>query len=197
MNLDIFRAYDILGNFGVDFEPTYFYHIARAFAARFRPNIVAVGHDVRESSPLLWRHVTEALRDAGVDVLNLGQISTDRLTFVVAQYQTDGGIILSASHNPAAYNGITLVRHQAQPLSSDTGLFAVREDINRCTLTGAKPRRRGTLPSLSFLDACVAHRRTFAVGQRLPTKRSVTNANGRLARHVAEHLLSETPIQSC
>lgn len=126
MNLGIFRASDIRGLFSIDFEPTDFFHIARAFAARFRPNIVAVGHDVRESSPLLWRHVTAARRDAGVDVLNLGQISTDRLTFAVAHYQTDGGIILSASHTPAAYNGMKLVRHQAQPLSSDTGLFACK-----------------------------------------------------------------------
>lgn len=92
MNLGIFRASDIRGRFGIDFEPTDFSHIARAFAARFRPDIVAVGHDVREHSPRLWRHVAAALQDAGVDVLNLGQISTDRLTFAGAHYQTDGAL---------------------------------------------------------------------------------------------------------
>ena len=104
MNSDIFRAYDIRGIYGVDFEPIDFYQIACAYANRFEPKILAVGYDVRESSPKLWQKVVEGLIDSGVDVLNLGQISTDMLYFAVAHYRTDGGIIISASHNPAAYN---------------------------------------------------------------------------------------------
>ena len=67
MNRDIFRAYDIRGVFGVDFQPTDFYQIARAFANRFRPKIVALGYDVRESSPLLFQSVAEGLIDSGVE----------------------------------------------------------------------------------------------------------------------------------
>ncbi len=81
MNRDIFRAYDIRGIFGVDFEPSDFYRIARAFAAHFQPKTIAVGHDVRESSPELWQQAVEGFIDAGVHVLNLGQISTDMLYF--------------------------------------------------------------------------------------------------------------------
>ena len=103
MNRDIFRAYDIRGIFGIDFEPNDFYRIALAFADRFQPKTVAVGHDVRESSPQLWQKVVEGLIDSGVNVLNLGQISTDMLYFAVTHYQTDRGIIISASHNPAVY----------------------------------------------------------------------------------------------
>ena len=104
MNRDIFRAYDIRGIFGIDFEPMDFYKIARAYAAHFQPQTVAVGHDVRESSTHLWQQVAEGLIDAGVEVLNLGQISTDMLYFAVVHYQTDGGIVISASHNPAEYS---------------------------------------------------------------------------------------------
>ena len=92
-----------------------------------------------------------------------------------------------------------LVRHQAQPLSSDTGLFALREDLKSGTLTGATrlTHRRGTLQSLPFLDAYLAHLRTFVDMRRLPTKRIAINANGGLAGHIAEQLLSGTPIQVC
>ena len=98
MNWDIFRAYDIRGILGVDFQPNDFYQIVRAYAARFQPKTVALGHDVRESSPQLYQQVAEGLLDAGIDVLNLGRISTDMLYFAVVHYQTDGGIIISASH---------------------------------------------------------------------------------------------------
>lgn len=110
MNSNIFRAYDVRGIFGIDFQPKDFYRIARAYADRFQPQTVALGHDVRESSPQLWKQAGDGLQDAGVDVLNLGQISTDMLYFAVARYQTDGGITISASHNPAPYNGMKLVR---------------------------------------------------------------------------------------
>ena len=96
MNRDIFRAYDIRGIFGVDFAPNDFYRIARAFADHFQPETVAVGYDVRESSPQLWQKVIEGLVDSGVDVLNLGRISTDMLYFAVTHYRTDGG--LSSRH---------------------------------------------------------------------------------------------------
>ena len=86
MNLDIFRAYDIRGVFGVDFEPKDFYRIACAYTDCFQPKTVAVGHDVRGSSPELWQQVVLGFRDSGVDVLDLGRISTDMLYFTVVYY---------------------------------------------------------------------------------------------------------------
>ena len=198
MNLDIFRAYDIRGIFGVDFEPKDFYQIACAYADCFQPGTVAVGHDVRESSPQLWQQVAAGFQDSGVDVLNLGRISTDMLYFVVVHYQTDGGIAISASHNPAAYNGMKLVRRHAAPLSADTGLFKVRDAIESGTdFAPQKGDSRGTLRSSLFLDAYLAHLRSFVDSQRLSKKRIVINANGGLAGQIAERLLVDTPIQVC
>lgn len=198
MNPNIFRAYDVRGIFGIDFELNDFYWIARAFATRFQPKTVALGHDVRESSPQLWQQVADGLQDSGVDVLNLGQISTDMLYFAVAHYQTDGGITISASHNPAAYNGMKLVRQHAIPLSSDTGLFELRdatENGNRSKKQS--PCKRGTLRTRPFLDAYLAHLRSFVNLKQLSEKRIVINANSGLAGQVAERLLAETPIQIC
>ena len=198
MNPDIFRAYDIRGIFGVDFEPNDFYRIARAFAIRFQPNTVAVGYDVRESSPQLGQKVVDGFLDSGVKVRNLGRISTDMLYFAVAHYQTDGGIIISASHNPAAYNGMKLVGPLATPISSDTSLFDIRDAVGSNTqLKKPEAHCRGSLQSASFLEAYFKHLSSFVNLQQLSRKRIVINANGGLAGQIAERLLLETPIQIC
>ena len=198
MNRDIFRAYDIRGIFGIDFQPIDFYKIARAYAVHFQPKTVAVGHDVRESSPQLWQQVAEGLVDAGVEVLNLGQISTDMLYFAVVHHQTDGGIVISASHNPAEYNGMKLVRQQAAPVSADTGLLEVRDVIEKGALAEKEQTHRQAIPKpIPFLNTYLRHLRTFTDLQQLSSKRIVINANNGLAGQVAEHLLSETPIQIC
>ena len=198
MNLDIFRAYDIRGVFGVDFEPKDFYHIACAYTACFQPKTVAVGHDVRESSPELWRQVASGFQDSGVDVLDLGQISTDMLYFAVVHYGTDGGIVISASHNPVVHNGMKLVGQHATPISVDTGLFEIRDAIGSGILF-QKPKRhcRGTLRSTPFLNAYLEHLWSFVDRQWLSEKRIVLNANGGLAGQIADRLLVDTPIQVC
>ena len=198
MNFDIFRSYDIRGIVGVDFEPKDFYQIACAYTDCFNPETVAVGHDVRESSPQLWRQVVAGFQDSGINVLDLGQISTDMLYFAVVHYQTDGGIVISASHNPAAYNGMKLVRRSADPLSADTGLFKVRDVIESgIAFEQQKGHSRGTLRSSPFLNAYLAHLRSFVDSQRFSRKRIVINANSGLAGQIAERLLVDTPIEVC
>ena len=187
MNFDIFRAYDIRGIVEIDFEPKDFYQIACAYAYCFNPETVAVGHDVRESSPELWRQVVAGFQDSGVNVLDLGQISTDMLYFAVVHYKTDGGVVISASHNPAAYNGMKFVRRSANPLSADTGLFRVRDVIESgITFGQRKGNSRGTLQSPQFLNAYLAHLRSFVDAQRFSGKRIVINANSGLAGQIAD-----------
>ena len=198
MNLDIFRAYDIRGVFGADFEPKDFYRIACAYTDCFQSKTVAVGHDVRESSPELWRQVASGFQDSGVDVLDLGQISTDMLYFAVVHYGTDGGIVITASHNPAAYNGMKLVGRHATPISGDTGLFAVRDAVRRGTSFARQNGHcRGNLWAIPFLDAYLSHLRSFVDFRGLSEKRIVLNANGGLAGQIADRLLVDTPIQVC
>lgn len=199
MNLDIFRAYDIRGVFGVDFEPKDFYRIACAYTDCFQPETLALGHDVRESSQQLWQQVATGFQDSGVDVLDLGQISTDMLYFAVAHYRTDGGIVISASHNPAMYNGMKLVRQHAAPVSADTGLFDVRDAIKNGNPAYEKQNghNSGTRRSPQFLDDYLSHLRSFVDLGQLSKKRIVINANGGLAGQIAERLLEDTPIQVC
>ena len=198
MNSNIFQAYDIRGIYGIDFEPIDFYQIARAYANCFTPKTVAVGYDVRESSPKLWQKVVEGLVTSGVDVLNLGRISTDMLYFAVVHYQTDGGIVISASHNPAVYNGMKLVHRHAAPISSDTGLFDIRDTIENGILSRKQKTHGRAIPEpLPFLNVYLKHLRSFTNLQQLSSKRIVINANSGLAGQIAERLLAETPIQIC
>ncbi len=198
MNLDIFRAYDIRGVFGVDFEPNDFYRIACAYTTCFQPKTVAVGHDVRESSPELWRQVASGFQDSGVDVLDLGQISTDMLYFAVVYYQMGSGVVITASHNPAASNGMKLVGQHATPISADTGLFAVRDAVRGgISFARQNGHHRGNLWTIPFLDAYLSHIRSFVDLQGLSEKRIVLNANGGLAGQIADRLLVDTPIQVC
>ena len=198
MNFDIFRAYDIRGVFGVDFQPKHFYHVACAYTYCFQPKTVAVGYDVREHSLELWRQVASGFQDSGVDVLDLGQISTDMLYFAVEHHQADGGIVITASHNPAAYNGMKFVGQHATPISADTGLFAVRDAVRRGTsFTRQNGHRRGNLWAIPFLDAYLSHLRSFVDVRGLSEKRIVLNANGGLAGQIADRLLVDTPIQVC
>ena len=198
MNLDIFRAYDIRGVFGVDFQPKDFYQIACAFAECFQPKTVAVGHDVRERSPELWQQVVLGFQNSGVDVLDLGRISTDMLYFAVVHYQTDGGVVITASHNSAVFNGMKWVGQHAAPISADTGLLAVRDAVRRGTsFAKHNGHCQGHLWEIPFLDAYLSHLRSFVDLQGVSEKRIVLNANSGLAGQIADRLLVDTPIQVC
>ena len=199
MNLEIFRAYDIRGIFGVDFEPKDFYRIACAYADCFQPKTLALGHDVRESSPQLWQQVAAGFQDSGVNVLDLGRISTDMLYFAVVHYRTDGGIVISASHNPAMYNGMKLVRQHAAPLSADTGLFDVRDALKNGTAFEKQNGHmtREPVGQCSSWMTYLSHLRSFVDLGQFSKKRIVINANSGLAGQIAERLLADTPIQIC
>ena len=125
--LNCFKAYDIRGRLPDELNETLAWRIGRAYAALLKPRQVAVGHDVRLSSPALSAAVTEGLLDGGVDVLDIGLCGTEEIYFAAFHHRLDGGIMVTASHNPMDYNGMKLVREQARPISGDSGLFAIRD----------------------------------------------------------------------
>jgi phosphomannomutase len=125
--LSCFKAYDIRGRIPDQLNEELAYRIGRAYAIFLNPRQVAVGHDVRLSSLALSKALTEGLLDGGVEVLDIGLCGTEEIYFAAFYHQLDGGIMITASHNPMDYNGIKLVREQAQPISGDSGLFAIRD----------------------------------------------------------------------
>src|SRR5262245_39446852 len=127
-----FKAYDIRGRIPDELNREMAGTIARAYAAWLSPRRVAVGYDVRLSSPELAQSVRDGLTASGVDVVDIGRCGTEQVYFATFHLGLDGGIMVTASHNPADYNGLKLVREKAKPVSADTGLV----EIERLTLAG-------------------------------------------------------------
>jgi phosphomannomutase len=132
MDQSIFKAYDIRGVYPSEIDEDAVYRIAQAYAKLVNPKTVALGRDVRISGNSLWEAAKRGLTDHGVDVVDIGIISTDMLYFAVAHYGYDGGITISASHNPPEYNGMKLVRAGAFPISGDSGI----QDIRKLAMDG-------------------------------------------------------------
>ncbi|MDD3925673.1 MAG: phosphomannomutase [bacterium] len=117
-----FKAYDIRGRVPDELNEEMAYRIGQAYASLLQPGKVAVGYDIRLSSPALAAALTRGLVRAGVDVVDIGLCGTEQIYFATDHLKLDGGIMVTASHNPADYNGMKLVREQSKPISGDSGL---------------------------------------------------------------------------
>jgi len=125
---EIFKAYDIRGIVAKDFDEVGFYRIGQAFGAVIAPQgEVAVGRDVRLHSQRLQESLIKGLQDAGVSVVDIGEVSTDMFYFAVGYFRLAGGLMVTASHNPKEYNGIKLVREGVVPVSGDDFLPKIRD----------------------------------------------------------------------
>ena len=120
--LSCFKAYDVRGRVPGELNEDLAYRIGRAYAAFLSPARVAVGRDVRFSSLPLAEALTAGLNDAGVEVWDLGLCGTEQVYFATSHLRLDGGIMVTASHNPPEYNGMKFVREESRPISGDSGL---------------------------------------------------------------------------
>src|SRR5437879_3252759 len=148
-NLDSFKAYDIRGRIPDEINDDLAYDIGRAYAAFVKPKKVAVGYDIRLSSPQLAKALKRGLMDVGVDVLDIGLWGTEGSYFATAAEKLDGGIMVTASHNPPDYNGMKFVREAARPITADTGLLDMRALIESGNLP-PKAAKPGTERSLDI-----------------------------------------------
>lgn len=126
-SLTCFKAYDVRGRIPDQLNEEIAYRIGRAYAQFLNPKTVVVGEDIRLSSPGLRESLVRGLLESGVDVRELGQCGTEVVYFATEHYGFDGGIMVTASHNPMDYNGLKFVREQSKPISADTGLEDIRQ----------------------------------------------------------------------
>lgn len=124
--LTCFKAYDIRGRLGIDLDENIAYRIGAAFAAVLEAKTVVLGRDVRSSSEELAKSVAQGLIHQGCEVLNLGLAGTEEMYFATTHFGADGGICVTASHNPMDYNGMKMVRAGSSPLDAETGLATIR-----------------------------------------------------------------------
>ena len=123
----VFKAYDVRGIYPEQLDEEGAYAIGRAYVEQFEPRRIAVGRDMRVSSPAMARAAIRGAADGGADVLDIGMIGTEMLYFAVGELGLDGGIAVTASHNPKEYTGMKIVRRGALPVGGDSGLPEIRD----------------------------------------------------------------------
>src|SRR5438046_3264402 len=129
VNPDIFKAYDVRGVYPNEVNEEAARAIGAAFVVYLQAKRIAVSRDMRLSSPALAAAFIDGATSQGADVVDYGMIATDMLYFAVARGKHDGGVMITASHNPKQYNGMKMVRQEALPLSGDAGIDDIRDMI--------------------------------------------------------------------
>lgn len=135
--LTCFKAYDIRGRLGIDLDAEIAYRIGRAFAEALEAKTVVLGRDVRASSEELATSVARGVMDAGCDVLDLGLAGTEEMYFATTRFNADGGICVTASHNPMDYNGMKMVRAGSAPLDAANGLARIKTLAEKSEFTNS------------------------------------------------------------
>lgn len=153
--LTCFKAYDIRGKLGEELNEDIAYRIGRAYGEYLKPKNVVVGGDVRLTSEALKYALANGLRDAGADVIDIGLSGTEEIYFATSHLSIDGGIEVTASHNPLDYNGMKLVREGSKPISGDTGLLDIQRLAEANNFSPTDPEARGSYTTLSVLNAYI------------------------------------------
>tara|TARA_R110001592_G_scaffold138511_8_gene357845 strand:- start:20744 stop:22153 length:1410 start_codon:yes stop_codon:yes gene_type:complete len=186
--LTCFKAYDIRGQLGTQLDEEIAYDIGRAYGESLKPKTVVVGGDVRETSEALKHAAANGLRDAGVNVIDIGMVGTEEIYFATSFLQASGGIEVTASHNPIDYNGMKLVREGSRPISGDTGLFEIQRVAELADWATCKDSGRGRYTQHSILDDYVAHLLTYIDTKNITPLKLVVNSGNGAAGHVIDAL---------
>src|SRR6202167_898650 len=192
--LRCFKAYDVRGRIPDELNDALAYQIGQAYAAFVRPKVVAVGRDIRESSVQLRDALTRGLTDSGVDVADIGLCGTEGVYFATFSERLDGGIMVTASHNPPDYNGMKFVREQSRPISADTGLADMQALIENAQLPG-KAARSGRVSSLDTSGKYLQHLLGYVTADRLKRLKVVVNAGNGGAGLIIDQLEPHLPFE--
>ncbi|PLW81193.1 phosphomannomutase [Kineobactrum sediminis] len=191
--LSCFKAYDVRGRVPDQLNEDIARRIGRAYAEVVKPRKVVVGHDIRLTSVSIKNALAEGLMEQGVDVHDIGQCGTEEIYFATSHAVMDGGIVVTASHNPQDYNGMKFVREQSRPISGDSGLFAIRDLAQRNEFTPAPVR--GQRHTLDTTAAYIQHLLGYVDVSRLPPLRIVVDAGNGGAGRVVDLLEPLLPFE--
>jgi len=153
--LTCFKAYDIRGKLGAELNEDIAYRIGRAFGEYLKPKNIVLGGDVRLSSEGLKLALANGLQDAGTDVVDIGLSGTEEIYFATSYLEIDGGVEVTASHNPMDYNGMKLVREESKPISGDSGLYDIQLLAEANNFSDPDRHQRGSYQSISVLKAYI------------------------------------------
>jgi phosphomannomutase len=190
--LSCFKAYDVRGRVPDQLNEDIAYRIGRAFARVIEPRSVVVGHDIRLSSEQIKGALSDGLRDEGVAVHDIGQCGTEEIYFATSYAEMDGGIAVTASHNPKDYNGMKFVRAGPRPVSGDSGLFDIRTLAERNDF--GPVAERGSLQALDTATDYTQHLLSYVDVPALQPLKLVVNAGNGGAGAVIDRLEPHLPF---
>jgi phosphomannomutase len=191
----VFKAYDVRGIHPAELDEEGAYAIGRAYVEHFEPRRIAVGHDMRITSPAMAAATTRGALDAGADVLQLGLVGTEMVYFAVGDLALDGGIAVTASHNPKEYTGMKIVRRGALPVGGDSGLLEVR-DRALAGFDMPSDKVRGQVSEHDIWPAYIERVLSFVdVGAIAPLRVVIDAANG-MAGVMLPPVLEQLPIEA-
>ncbi|MDX1732931.1 MAG: phosphomannomutase [Halioglobus sp.] len=191
--LTCFKAYDVRGRVPDELNEDIARNIGRAFAAVVQPKQVVVGHDIRLSSEAIKGALAEGLMEQGVDVYDIGLCGTEEIYFATSHAGMDGGIAVTASHNPKDYNGMKFVREESRPISGDTGLFDIKRLAEEAQFAAAPAR--GQLHPLDTDAAYVEHLLSYVDVDSLKPLKIVVDAGNGGAGRVIDLLEPHLPFE--
>lgn len=191
-DITCFKAYDVRGRVPDQLNEDIARRIGRAYAEVIKPSTVVVGHDIRLTSEAIKQALVEGLREQGVDVRDIGQCGTEEIYFATSHLGVDGGIVVTASHNPKDYNGMKFVREQSRPISGDSGLKDIQALAERNVFEPAQ--QRGDYQPVSTLEPYIEHLLSYVDSRRLKPLKIVCNAGNGGAGRVIDALESRVPF---
>lgn len=189
-----FKAYDVRGVYGDDVTEDLAYKVGRAYVAETGAKAVIVGRDMRTHSVPLAEALIKGLSEAGAEVLSIGLSSTDMMYFAVLDKKADGGLMVTASHNPAKYNGIKLVREHAIPIGLGSGLEKIEARVRADDL-GDKAAQQGPVRDLDLLDNFIAFMHSFVDPSKLAPLKVVIDAGNGMGGWILPKLFADSPVQ--
>lgn len=188
-----FKAYDVRGRIPDQLNEDIAYRIGRAYAAFLHPSRVVVGYDIRLSSQAICMALSRGLMDSGVDVYNIGLCGTEEIYFATGHLKMDGGIAVTASHNPKDYNGMKFVREEARPISADTGLTDIKVLAEKNVFP--KAPRQGAMTQVDTKQDYVRHLLSYVDLKALKPLKVVCNAGNGGAGRVIDLLEPHLPFK--
>ncbi|QFG28850.1 phosphomannomutase [Pseudomonas umsongensis] len=189
-----FKAYDIRGQVPSQLNEDIAYRIGRALVAELQGKTLVVGQDMRLESPPLAAALMRGITEAGADVLDIGLCGTEEVYFATSHYKVDGGIMITASHNPKGYNGMKLVKAESRPISGDTGLDAIRIRVEKGDL-GEVAKTKGQVREAFDKSAYLEHLLGYVDVKALKPLKVLADPGNGAAGPVIEALQSKLPLE--
>lgn len=189
-----FKAYDIRGKVPDELNEELAYRVGRAYVEIFKAGKVVVGRDIRLTGPAIREALVKGLTEAGCDVVDIGICGTEMIYFATAHLKLDGGIMITASHNPQDYNGMKLVREGARPVSGDSGL----KEVEKLAVSGnfaPVSTSAGKVTQIDIMDEYISHLLTYVDSANLKPLKVVVNAGNGCAGPVIDALEKHLPFE--